>query len=542
MADAAGNGERNEGMNVVERTAARFGRIRLGVRLSLAFAAVLVLTALLGVAALVNLSRVQATAGELAEKWLPSVSHLAAARAGLLAYRELEVKDANATDDSYRSEYEDKIKAATATVEQHIGAYQKLAVGADERKLAAAFGTRWNEYLKFSQKVIELSRAGKNDDAHDISDGAANMAQDDAISAIDDLAKFNTAGGATAAERATVAYRQARAWTFGLVGAALAVGALLSLVITRSLLWQLGGEPSAAAEVARAVAQGDLTTPIRIVAGDSSSLMACLHHMQSNLTHIVAAVRQGSEQVATASREIAQGNSDLSGRTEQQASALQQTAASMGQLGSTVRHNAESAVQADQLAKSASAVARRGGEVVARVVQTMHGINDSSRRIVDIISVIDGIAFQTNILALNAAVEAARAGEQGRGFAVVASEVRSLAQRSAEAAREIKTLIAASVERVEQGSALVEEAGGTMKEVVASIGRVTDIVAEISAASREQSSGVSQVGEAVTQMDHATQQNAALVEQSAAAADGLRTQAQGLVEAVASFRLTGAAG
>ena len=251
----------------------------------------------------------------------------------------------------------------------------------------------------------------------------------------------------------------------------------------------------------------------------------------------VSAVRQGASGIALASAEIAQGNSDLSARTEQQASALEQTAASMEELSSTVRQNADNARQGNQLAQNASSVAVRGGEVVGQVVDTMKGINDASRKIADIIGVIDGIAFQTNILALNAAVEAARAGEQGRGFAVVASEVRSLAGRSAEAAKEIKGLISDSVQRVEQGTALVDQAGATMTEVVAAIRRVTDIMGEISAASTEQSSGVAQVGEAVTQMDQATQQNAALVEESAAAAESLKLQAQQLVQAVAVFKL-----
>jgi methyl-accepting chemotaxis protein len=266
-------------------------------------------------------------------------------------------------------------------------------------------------------------------------------------------------------------------------------------------------------------------------------MQKALAEMRDKLAVVVGGVRQNAEAVATASAEIAQGNADLSQRTEEQASALEQTAASMEQLGSTVKQNADNARQANQLAQGACAIATKGGEVVGQVVEKMKGINDSSRKIADIISVIDGIAFQTNILALNAAVEAARAGEQGRGFAVVATEVRNLAGRSAEAAKEIKRLINTSVERVEQGSALVGQAGATMEEVVSSIKRLTDIMAEISAASTEQSTGVAQVGEAITQMDQTTQQNAALVEESAAAAESLKEQAQQLVQAVAVFKL-----
>ncbi len=271
--------------------------------------------------------------------------------------------------------------------------------------------------------------------------------------------------------------------------------------------------------------------------GDTTSLLARLREMQESLSRVVAGVRENSEAVATASAQIAQGNNDLSQRTEEQASALEETAASMEQLSATVKQNADNASEANALAQGASVIAIKGGEVVGQVVDTMKAINAGSKKIADIIGVIDGIAFQTNILALNAAVEAARAGEQGRGFAVVASEVRSLAGRSANAAKEIKSLIGASVQRVEQGTALVDQAGATMTEVVNSIKRVTDIMVEISAASTEQSAGVCHVGEAVGQMDQVTQQNAALVEESAAAAESLRVQALRLVQTVEVFKL-----
>jgi methyl-accepting chemotaxis protein len=311
-------------------------------------------------------------------------------------------------------------------------------------------------------------------------------------------------------------------------------GVVLSMAFIRSITVPV----HEAVAVATAVANGDLTVNVQ-VRGDNElgQLMKAMADMRDHLSQVVSKVRQGSEGVATASSEIASGNHDLSARTESQASALEETSSSMEQLGETVKQNADSARQANQLALNASSVAVRGGEVVGQVVETMKGINESSRKISDIISVIDGIAFQTNILALNAAVEAARAGEQGRGFAVVASEVRSLAGRSADAAKEIKILINASVDRVEHGTELVDQAGATMSEVVTSIKRVTDIMGEIASASAEQSLGVSQVGEAVAQMDQTTQQNAALVEEIAAAASSLKTQAEDLVGVVASFRL-----
>nr|WP_237022456.1 methyl-accepting chemotaxis protein [Herbaspirillum frisingense] len=323
---------------------------------------------------------------------------------------------------------------------------------------------------------------------------------------------------------------------FAVVAAAL-VG--LVIVINRGILRTIGGDPAKAADVANRIAQGDLTPNIETAPGDRSSLLFAVRSMRDSLLDTITNIKTSADTIATASQEIASGNLDLSGRTEQQAGSLEETASAMEELTATVKQNADNARQANQLAESASDVAIQGGSVVSQVVQTMEGITDSSRKIADIIGVIDGIAFQTNILALNAAVEAARAGEQGRGFAVVASEVRSLAQRSASAAKEIKALIDDSVAKVDTGSKLVEQAGATMTEVVASVRRVTDIVGEISSASQEQSAGIAEVGRAITQMDEGTQQNAALVEQAAAAAQSLQDQAATLAGLVGGFHIDG---
>jgi len=324
----------------------------------------------------------------------------------------------------------------------------------------------------------------------------------------------------------------------------LAIGGVLVLVIgglawrmARSLYRQLGGEPDYASAVARKIGAGELDISVDVRHGDTESLLHAMQQMQTSLVGAVREIRSSSDTISTASGEIASGNQDLSSRTEEQASSLEQTAASMEELTSTVKQNADNARQANQLAVSASEVAVKGGEVVGQVVHTMASINQSSKKIVDIIGVIDGIAFQTNILALNAAVEAARAGEQGRGFAVVASEVRNLAQRSAAAAKEIKSLIDDSVGKVKTGSELVGEAGRTMDEIVSSVKRVTDIMGEITAASQEQTQGIEQINQAITQMDQATQQNAALVEQATAAAQSLQGQAGTLVHAVSAFKV-----
>ena len=388
-------------------------------------------------------------------------------------------------------------------------------------------------------KALAFEMEKSNDEAYKILRNEYRPIQKkwwDQINAfINDEEDQNRAAAALAEEE----YTSARNIILLFGALALVVGVTGAWLIVHSLLKQLGGEPRYAVQIAEKIAAGDLSMEIRVDHGDEHSLMFAMSAMRKGLSEIVGMVRTGTETIASASKQIASGNMDLSSRSEQQAGSLEETASSMEELTSTVKQNSESARQANQLARSASDVAVKGGAVVSEVVQTMGSINESSRKIVDIIAVIDGIAFQTNILALNAAVEAARAGEQGRGFAVVASEVRNLAQRSASAAREIKNLIDDSVNKVATGAKLVDQAGATMEEIVSSIHKVTGIMSEIMLATQEQTAGIEQINEAIVQMDDVTQQNAALVEEAAAAASALQNQADNLSELVSTFQLAG---
>jgi methyl-accepting chemotaxis protein len=387
-------------------------------------------------------------------------------------------------------------------------------------------------------KASELYLANNAMDATRVMVREIRPAQKKWVEALDQLAGIEDKQNSQSQVDAEAAFVNARNFMLALLALAVALGVAAAVVITRGLLKQLGGEPDYTARIAGSIANGDLSIAIETSASDRGSLLIEMKEMRDSLVGIVARVRRGTETIGTASREIAAGNIDLSSRTELQASSLEKTASAMEKLTGTVKQNADNAREANQLAATASNVASKGGEVVSQVVDTMGSINASANKIVDIIGVIDGIAFQTNILALNAAVEAARAGEQGRGFAVVASEVRNLAQRSAAAAKEIKTLIGDSVEKVERGSKLVGQAGVTMDEVVASVKRVTDIMGEIANASAEQSAGIEQVNHSIIEMDSMTQQNAALVEEAAAAAQSLQDQAAELARVVSIFRLT----
>nr|WP_315848812.1 methyl-accepting chemotaxis protein [uncultured Rhodoferax sp.] len=511
------------------------GNLKIATRLYAGFGVLVAIMVLVVSAALVQMATMRASAADVDNNWLPSVEEVNLLNTAISDYRATEMQHILNTDDVAKTTIEKDLESIQARIKTSRSQYEKLISTKEEQGLYDEFAAAREAYLKIHKEVMEFSRRNDAEGARQLLEGESKKNFERSSDILDKLVLMNHDGSVAAAKTSAEAYVTGR----NMMAVAMVVAVLLALVaatyITRSITKPL----SEALDVAANVATGNLTVQVHSSSRDEiGQLLQAMKAMQDSLVAVVSKVRSGSESVANASAEIAQGNNDLSARTEQQASALEETAASMEELNSAVKQNADNASQANQLAMNASTVAVQGGEVVGQVVQTMKGINDSSRKIADIISVIDGIAFQTNILALNAAVEAARAGEQGRGFAVVASEVRSLAGRSAEAAKEIKTLIGDSVSRVEQGTALVDRAGSTMTEVVTSIRRVTDIMAEISAASHEQSAGVNQVGEAITQMDQVTQQNAALVEEMAAAASSLKSQAGELVQTVAVFKLS----
>ena len=439
------------------------------------------------------------------------------------------------------------VEVAHRDVRQHMAELKKLAMADSDRgnpTVLALFNDIErieSRYGPVALNIVDRIINGQKQAAEDQMNAECRPLLQQLTRAAEKYIEYGVSRRAADRDEALLEYQRARQQLMIVAAVSLLAAVAMVIFITRSIIRSLGADPVVLGATADRIAAGDLTQSAEQAALVSKlpegSVMASMERMRSSLTRIVAEVRSGSVGIATASAEIAQGNLDLSGRTERQAASLQETAASMSQLGSAVQTNAANARQATDLAGGASTVARQGGSVVSEVVQTMKEIDQSSHKIANIIAVIDGIAFQTNILALNAAVEAARAGEQGRGFAVVAGEVRNLAQRSAAAAKEIKDLIQDSVDRVERGAQLADQAGTTMTDVVSSIQRVADLMGEISAASAEQSTGVVQVGQTVNLMDQTTQQNAALVEQGSAAAESLREQAQRLVQLVSAFRI-----
>ena len=511
-------------------------------RLGLGFA--LVLTFLIAVT-IVGISRMSQIQGRL-EK-IVNVSNaetrLALDMRAIVYDRMVSLRNLTLLNDA--ADMEPELKKIAEQSKQYATADEKLSkmsteegnVSTEKKTLLAKLKDAETAAAALPAKAQELGLANNAEAATITLIKKLRPVQKKWLDALDELVTLEDKLNTQTADEASSAFKAATTMMLTLGGLALAAGIFAAFMISRSLLRQLGGEPDYAATIAGQIAAGDLTAPIDLKSGDSASLLYEMKNMRDSLVNIVAQVRNGTDTIATASSEITTGNLDLSSRTEQQASSLEKTTSSMKELTTTVKQNADNAREANQLAASASEVARQGGVVVAQVVDTMGSINESSKKIVDIISVIDGIAFQTNILALNAAVEAARAGEQGRGFAVVAAEVRNLAQRSAAAAKEIKTLIGTSVEKVEIGTKLVGQAGVTIDQVVSSVKHVTDIIAEISAASQEQSVGIEHVNHAIIEMDSMTQQNAALVEEAAAAAQSLQDQASELAKVVSVFKL-----
>ncbi|WP_229257034.1 methyl-accepting chemotaxis protein [Duganella lactea] len=513
--------------------------MKVGTRLSLGFGLVLMLLLAVAILGLFNMSTIHAklerivnenaVKTQLVNTMSESVHIVARVSRSVVLLHE---------PAAIRAEME-KVTKARADYNAAVEALAKMPATAQGVAIRERIAGHAKATRPMNDKLFELALADKDAEATELLMKQAGPSTQQWQDAMDQYAALQQSTNEADAAEASAAYQRARTLMVVLSGLALVVGAVAAATIARSLLRQLGGEPDYAAEIASRIAAGDLTVVVNTAGNDQHSMLHAMKMMRDALAGIVAEVRVGTETIASASTQIASGNQDLSARTEQQASSLEETASSMEELTSAVRQNNDNARQANQLAQSASSVAQQGGSVVAQVVDTMGAIHESSRKIVDIIAVIDGIAFQTNILALNAAVEAARAGEQGRGFAVVASEVRTLAQRSASAAKEIKELIGNSVEQVAIGSKLVAQAGQTMDDVVASVQRVTAIMADISTAGDEQSAGIEQINQAVSEMDTVTQQNAALVEEAAAAAEAMQNQAVNLERVVSVFRLDG---
>ena len=514
-----------------------FENMRLATKLGLAFTSLLLLSACIGIASIVGLAAVNQTAADLSSDWMPSMRVIQDIKSQVARIRTREFQYIISNDQAEMDKYDKVITSDLNDLAKMQATFVKLAESAEEKQLYADFLQMWNSYLEEDKKIRAAMRAGDDASAKKLIRGESNKLIVSLRGQIDKLVKVYGDGGDAAAAAGQRTFVTARSWIVGLLILSIALGAAAAVAITRWLTRTLGGEPAYAVEIAGRIAAGELSTPIHIARNDSRSLLFAMKSMRDSLASIVAEVRTGTETINTAATEIAAGNDDLSSRTEQQAGSLEETAASMEELTATVRQNAANADAANSLALSASAIAQKGNAVVSRVVTTMGNIDQSAKKISDIISVIDSIAFQTNILALNAAVEAARAGEQGRGFAVVATEVRNLAQRSATAAKEIKLLINDSVHQVDTGSRLVSEAGATMEEVLASVRQVNEIMTEISAASREQSAGIEQVNQAITEMDLVTQQNATLVEEATVASRSMQDQAATLQQLVAVFQL-----
>ncbi len=514
-----------------------FYDLKIASKLIIGFVCVLILTSFLGLFSITQLSSVSQINEEVGKSWMPSSIALMGMKESISRMRSQEAQVASADTPEDVRKYQDRTNEAAEAFKKYHAAATQFAQEASQKTALAEALSNFNSYQDISNKIIAFAKESNGKGATELLRSSSSASNKKLRGVLDKMIDDNMQGGQKAVDNGAQTFKQARILILVVLFASIMLGLSIAIWLARVVSTPL----QEAVDLAQAIAQGDLRKNISAESRcETGQLIQALSDMNSSLVKVVNEVRGSTVQIKNSADDIAHGNNDLSSRTDQQANSLENTVSSMNQITTTLKHNSDNARQANVLSQNATTIAEKGGQVVSEVVATMSSINESSRKIVDIISVIDGIAFQTNILALNAAVEAARAGEQGRGFAVVASEVRNLAQRSASAAKEIKELINDSVEKVGQGSRLVDSAGSTMKEVVESVKRVSNIISEITDAGHEQSSGVEQINHALLEMDQATQQNATLVQQATASATTMQEHAEKLVEVVSVFKLDNA--
>ncbi len=518
-------------------TVMKFSQLTVFAKLLLGFSILIVMMLLLGIVSLLQLSINNSRIDDLSSNSLPGVRYSLVMRGVMSEARLQQIQYIDSKTPEEREGHRVELLQNADIFLNAFKNYQIIVSGEDKKALVQQIGENFKNFNAVNVNVIDAVNRGDLAEASRISGAVSSQYRSQLMKDLAKLGEMEITTARGIVENADATYRNSQYYVWGLLLLALLATGVIATIIARNISRQLGGEPNYATEIMNEIAQGNLTTEIKLRQGDDSSLLATISHTNQQLMNTIHTIMRGSESITLASNEIAQGNSDLSQRTEEQAASLIQASANMQQLTHTVRQNADNAKEASELAQQTSKTASQGGAIVDDMLKRMNEISDSSQKIVNIISVIEGIAFQTNILALNAAVEAARAGSEGKGFAVVAGEVRTLAQKSADAAKEIKVLIEGTVDKITDGSQRADSASKAMAEIVESVRKVTDIVAEISQASDEQHIGIKEISVAVEQMDQVTQQNAALVEQSATAAQSMTEQGEQLRDAVRFFKV-----